>query len=144
VVAAAVLHDVLEDTDAERSELEARFGREVAELVALVSDDPSIGEVDQRKDEVRERVRSADGSAFVVYAADKVSKVRELRILIATGLDPATAGVKLRRYRKSLDMLEQAIPANWLVQVLRFELEALEALPPDQSEVKRRSPRLRD
>jgi (p)ppGpp synthase/HD superfamily hydrolase len=26
VVAAAVLHDVLEDTDAERSELEARFG----------------------------------------------------------------------------------------------------------------------
>jgi (p)ppGpp synthase/HD superfamily hydrolase len=32
------LHDVLEDTDAERSELEARFGPEVAELVALVSD----------------------------------------------------------------------------------------------------------
>ena len=49
--------------------------------------------------------------------------------------------VRLRRYRKSLDMLEQAIPANWLVEVLRFELEALEALPPDQSEVKRRSQR---
>jgi hypothetical protein len=140
VVAAAVLHDVLEDTDAQRSELEARFGREVAELVALVSDDPSIADEEERKDEVRERVRSADGNAFVVYAADKVSKVRELRILIATGLDPASAIVKLRRYRKSLDMLEHAIPANWLVQVLRFELEALEALPPDQHEVKRRSP----
>lgn len=141
VVAAAVLHDVLEDTDAERSELEARFGLEVAELVALVSDDPSIGDIEQRKDEVRERVRRADGNAFVVYAADKVSKVRELRILIATGLDRAAAMVRLRRYRKSLDMLEQAIPANWLVEVLRFELEALEALPPDQSEVKRRSQR---
>src|SRR5918996_6067623 len=42
VVAAAVLHDVLEDTDEERGDLEARFGREVADLVAAVSDDPSI------------------------------------------------------------------------------------------------------
>src|SRR3954447_4509954 len=42
VVAAAVLHDVLEDTDAERADLEARFGTEVADLVAPVSDDPAI------------------------------------------------------------------------------------------------------
>ncbi len=42
VVAAAVLHDVLDDTDSERTELESRFGREVSELVALVSDDSSI------------------------------------------------------------------------------------------------------
>jgi GTP pyrophosphokinase len=42
VVAAAVLHDVLEDTRAERADLEARFGPDVAELVALVSDDPAI------------------------------------------------------------------------------------------------------
>jgi (p)ppGpp synthase/HD superfamily hydrolase len=41
VVAAGVLHDVLEDTDAERSELESRFGARVAELVDAVSDDPS-------------------------------------------------------------------------------------------------------
>jgi (p)ppGpp synthase/HD superfamily hydrolase len=99
VVAAAMPHDVLEDTDAERSELEARFAPEVAELVALVSDAPLIADEGQRKDEVRERVRRADGYALVVYAADKVSKVRELRILIATGRDPATAIVKLRRYR---------------------------------------------
>src|SRR5947209_3185743 len=46
VVAAAVLHDVLEDTDAERAELEARFGSEVAELVSVVSDDPSIEDVE--------------------------------------------------------------------------------------------------
>src|SRR3954470_18473028 len=59
VVAAAVLHDVLEDTEAERSDLEDRFGPEVAELVVAVSDDPSITDKEAQKDEVRERVRRA-------------------------------------------------------------------------------------
>jgi hypothetical protein len=131
VVAAAVLHDVLEDTDADRSQLESLFGREVSELVAVVSDDPRIPDEEQRKDAVRERVRRAGGPALAVYAADKVSKVRELRLLLARGLDPGQASVKLRRYRKSLAMLEREIPDTRVVELLRFELEALESLPPD-------------
>jgi (p)ppGpp synthase/HD superfamily hydrolase len=132
VIAAAVLHDVLEDTDAERSELRARLGSEIADLVALVSDDPTIDDEEQRKDDVRHRVRRAGANALVVYAADKVSKVRELRMLIAAGLDEEAATVKLTRYRKSLAMLEQAIPASGLVDLLRFEVEALETLPPQR------------
>jgi (p)ppGpp synthase/HD superfamily hydrolase len=131
VIAAAVLHDVLEDTDAERADLNARFGPDVADLVALVSDDPNVDDEEQRKDDVRERVRRAGGSALVVYAADKVSKVRELRMLIAAGLDRDASTTKLQRYRKSLAMLEQATPANRVVALLRFELEALETLPPE-------------
>jgi (p)ppGpp synthase/HD superfamily hydrolase len=131
VIAAAVLHDVLEDTNAERADLTARFGTDVAELVVLVSDDPSIDDEEGRKDEVRERVRRARGHALVVYAADKVSKVRELRMLIAAGLARDEAEIKLRRYRKSLGMLEQATPVSPLVELLRFEVEALETLPPD-------------
>ena len=127
---AGPLHDVLEDTDAQRSDLESRFGPQVAELVALVSDDPAIADEEQRKDDVRERVRHAGGYAPVVYASDKVSKVRELRTLMTHGLDPSEAEVKLRRHRRSLDMLEQAIPKNRIVELLRFELEALEQLPP--------------
>jgi (p)ppGpp synthase/HD superfamily hydrolase len=130
VVAAAVLHDVLEDTDAERADLESRFGPEVAEIVALVSDDPSIEDEEQRKDDVRERVRRAGGFATVVYAADKISKVRELRGMIHGGLDRSQAEVKLDRYRRSLAMLENVIPDSRLVEVLRFEIEALERLPP--------------
>jgi (p)ppGpp synthase/HD superfamily hydrolase len=130
VIAAAVLHDVLEDTGAGEADLESRFGQEVTELVALVSDDPTISDEEQRKDDVRERVRRAGGYAPAVYAADKVSKVRELRMLMATGLDQEQAEVKLRRYRRSLEMLEQTIPGTRLEQLLRFELEALELLPP--------------
>ncbi len=131
VIAAAVLHDVLEDTPAERDELRARFGAPVSDLVALVSDDPSIDDEERQKDDTRERVRRAGGYAPVVYAADKVSKVRELRTLIAGGLDRRDAEVKLRRYQKSLVMLEQTIPDSRLVQLLRFELEALQELPPE-------------
>jgi guanosine-3',5'-bis(diphosphate) 3'-pyrophosphohydrolase len=130
VVAAAVLHDVLEDTDAAPAELEQRFGPDVARLVELVSDDPSIAAEEERKDDVRERVRRAGGFAPVVYGADKVSKVRELRMQLATGLDREQAEVKLRRHRRSLEMLEQRIPRSRVVELLRFELEALERLPP--------------
>jgi hypothetical protein len=101
-------------------------------MVALVSDDLSIEDEEQRKDEVRDRVRRAGGHALVVYAADKVSKVRELRMLIAAGLDPDAAGIKLRRYRRSLAMLERATPATAVVELLRFEVEALETLPPER------------
>jgi hypothetical protein len=131
VVAAAVLHDVLEDTDADRSQLEALFGRQVTELVAVVSDNPEIRDEEQRKDAVRERVRHVGGDALAVYAADKVSKVRELRMLVSQGLDPDEAAVRLDRYRKSLEMLEQTIPNARVVKLLRFELEALENLPPE-------------
>jgi (p)ppGpp synthase/HD superfamily hydrolase len=129
-VAAAVLHDVLEDTDADRSQLEALFGRQVSELVAVVSDDPEIPDEERRKDAVRERVRRVGGHALAVYAADKVSKVRELRMLLARGLDPGQASVKLHRYSKSLEMLEHEIPDSRVVELLRFELEAHESLPP--------------
>ncbi len=131
VVAAAILHDVLEDTDVEPAELESRFGRAVKDLVEVVSDDPAIADEEQRKDDVRERVRRAGGDALAVYAADKVSKVRELRMLIANGLAPEDAQIKVRRHRRSLQMLEQELADPSLVELLRFELEALEQLPPE-------------
>lgn len=130
VVAAAVLHDVLEDTDAETPDLEGRFGPAVAELVAVVSDDPTIEDEEAQKDDVRERVRHGGAEAQAVYAADKVSKVRELRMLIAGGLSRERAETKRRRYRKSLAMLEHELPDERLVELLRFELESLESLPP--------------
>ncbi len=130
VIAAAVLHDVLEDTDAGPRELERQFGAQVSRLVALVSDDPSIADKDQRKRDVRERVRGSGREALAVYAADKISKVRELRMQLARGLPPEQAAAKQRRYRDSLSMLEDELEDSRLVEVLRFELEALDQLPP--------------
>jgi (p)ppGpp synthase/HD superfamily hydrolase len=130
VVAAGVLHDLLEETDARRDELEDRFGPDVAGLVAAVSDDPSIDDEEDRKDELRERVRREGGYPAALYAADKVSKVRELRTLLARGGSRQEVQPAVARHRKSLDMLEGALPGSRLTAMLRFELEALEDLPP--------------
>jgi (p)ppGpp synthase/HD superfamily hydrolase len=45
VVAAAILHDVLEDTDAERADLESRFGPEIADLDQPVLPDRHLREL---------------------------------------------------------------------------------------------------
>jgi len=130
VVAAAVLHDLLENTDVTVEEIQARFGSDVAELVETVSDDPSLRDEDERKADLRERVRRAGGYAAVVYTADKISKVREIRMALATGTPRADVEDKLRRHHASLDMLEATIPGGRLVELLRVELETLDELPP--------------
>jgi (p)ppGpp synthase/HD superfamily hydrolase len=130
VVAAAVLHDLLENTDATVEQIESRFGSEVAELVETVSDDPNLSDEEERKADLRERVRRAGGYAAVVYTADKVSKVREIRLALAGGTPRADIEDKLRRHHESLAMLEATIPGGRLVELLRFELDALEEIPP--------------
>jgi hypothetical protein len=44
-------------------------------------------------------------------------------MLVARGLDPDEAAVKLDRYWKSLEMLEHTIPDTTVVELLCFELE---------------------
>jgi (p)ppGpp synthase/HD superfamily hydrolase len=129
VVAAGVLHDVLEDTDAERSELEARFGDEVAELVEAVSEDPSIGDDVERKAALRLQVARAGEHAAAVFAADKVSKARELRQRVSRGRLVRGDDPKVAHYQASLEMLAEVMPEHELVEQLRMELEAVRALP---------------
>jgi (p)ppGpp synthase/HD superfamily hydrolase len=129
VVAAGVLHDVLEDTDAERSELETRFGPDVAELVAAVSDDPTIEDHAERKAALRRQVAQAGECAAAVFAADKVSKARELRVRVSRGRFERKDDAKIAHYEASLEMLSDLIPDHQLVDQLRMELETLHALP---------------
>ena len=102
----------------------------MAGLVALVSDDPSIDGDDARKDDLRERVRAAGGYALAVYAADKVSKVREIRTALAAGAPAGGARSQARPAPRSLAMLDASIPGSRLVELLRFEIEALDEMPP--------------
>jgi (p)ppGpp synthase/HD superfamily hydrolase len=129
VVAAGVLHDVLEDTDAERGELESRFGSRVAELVEAVTDDPTIEDDAERKAALRRQVAAAGECAAVVFAADKVSKARELRVRRSRGRFGRADCGKFAHYEASLAMLSDLIPGHELVDQLRLEVEALQALP---------------
>jgi (p)ppGpp synthase/HD superfamily hydrolase len=129
VVAAGVLHDVLEDTEVERGELEERFGPEVARLVAAVSDDPAIEDHAERKAALRRQVAAAGDRAVAVFAADKVSKARELRARTGHGRFERKDEVRIEHYRASLEMLDDLMPGHELVDQLRVELDALHSLP---------------
>jgi hypothetical protein len=128
VVAAGMLHEVLEDTDSDRSELASRFGEEVAELVEALSDDPSIEDVQERRAALRLQVAEAGPTAEAVFAADKVSKARELRLKATRGVLEPEDRLKLEHYLESLELLETAMPDHELVGQLRLEVEALGAL----------------
>jgi len=125
VVAAGVLHDVLEDTDVEWEELAGRFGERVAGLVAAVSDDPSIEDGAERKAALRRQVAASGTEASVIFAADKVSKVRELRQRRSRGEAGEDDRLKLDHYRASLEMLDGLMPGSDLLDRLRGELDGL-------------------
>jgi hypothetical protein len=122
VIAAGLLHDVVEDTPITLADLTARFGGAVADLVQAVSDDASIDSYRDRKQVLREQVRRAGDDAAVVFAADKIAKVRELPDLVRRDrarFDSTPQGDRARRqldqdhqmrlehYRESLTMLQR-------------------------------------
>jgi (p)ppGpp synthase/HD superfamily hydrolase len=78
VVAAGLLHDTIDGTRVTVARLAMLFGHDVANLVAAVSEDPSITTYRQRKHELRERVRKARRDAALLFAATKIAEVREL------------------------------------------------------------------
>lgn len=74
---AAVLHDTVEDTGVKVVELERRFGTEVAELVAEVSDDKSLPKAERKRLQV-EHAPHASAGARQLKIADKTCNLRDL------------------------------------------------------------------
>jgi len=62
VIAAGILHDTIEKTDADADDLEARFGRPIATLVCAVSEDDRIPDYEQRKAALRSRSPGLDAT----------------------------------------------------------------------------------
>ncbi len=125
VIAGGLLHDVLEKTRTTRAELRSRFGVRVLRLVESVSDDPSIDDYELRKRELRDRIAHAGCSTVAIFAADKISKVRELALLPTSLLDETTTRAKLAHHQASLMMLRRVAGSSALVDLLDAELNRL-------------------
>lgn len=138
VVAAAILHDTIEDTYIQAHDVSDRFGAPVAEIVVTLTEDPKVESFPERKAALRRRIEQGGDDAAAVYAADKVTKVRELRARIGRKPDEVHdehTQQRLEHYIESLAMLERIQHHDPLVTQLRFELEALHSLPPRVREV---------
>jgi (p)ppGpp synthase/HD superfamily hydrolase len=126
-----VLHDVLEKADVRPSELRKRFGGRIARLVVAVSDDDRIEGYGKRKAALRRQVAAAGEEALTLFAADKLSKLRELRREAVVNLDQGAPARRrelrarrLRHYQRSLALLEERLSDSPLVRELRAELHA--------------------
>jgi (p)ppGpp synthase/HD superfamily hydrolase len=79
VLAAALLHDVVEDSELEVEDVRRIGGVRVAKIVAALTDDETIEPYARRKREHREHVEGAGREALAVYAADKLTNLSMLR-----------------------------------------------------------------
>jgi (p)ppGpp synthase/HD superfamily hydrolase len=107
MVAAALLHDVLEDTGVTFDILEAEFGSEVAELVLWLTDvsRPEDGNRSTRKALDRQHSAAAPAAAQTVKVADLISNTRSI-----VAHDPGFAKVYLEEKRLLLEVLTKADP----------------------------------
>ena len=132
LIAAGVLHDVLEKTSAREENVRRKFGLQITRLVLDVSDDDRITSYAKRKAALRRQVAAAGDEAVMLFAADKLSKVRELR---RETIDPPTPGSpgrrrqvrtrRLKHYQRSLALLEERLHGSPIVGEIRSELHVV-------------------
>ena len=77
VVAAALVHDVLEDTSMTEDELRDALGDEVVAIVAAVSEDKDLP-WEERKQQYVEQVAAAGESVWAVSVADKIHNAQSI------------------------------------------------------------------
>ena len=77
VLAAALLHDTIEDTDTTHAELEAEFGVAIAAIVAEVTDDKSLPRHERKRLQV-EHAAHISAPAKLVKLADKICNLRDV------------------------------------------------------------------
>lgn len=101
VLAAALLHDTLEDTETTPEELQALFGTEITSVVVEVSDDKSLPKAERKQLQVEHAAHLSE-RAKLVKLADKIANIRDVA-------DAPPAGWSLERRREYFDWAKQVI-----------------------------------
>jgi (p)ppGpp synthase/HD superfamily hydrolase len=133
VLAAALLHDVVEDSETTLDELRRLFGEEVAGLVGALTDDESLESYRERKAEHRQRVAAAPAGALAIYGADKLTNVTALRDAYAAEGDAVRAEfkvpveLKVEIWEADLELLREKAPELAFLEPLDEGLSRLRA-----------------
>jgi guanosine-3',5'-bis(diphosphate) 3'-pyrophosphohydrolase len=101
VVAAALLHDTLEDTQTSPGELRTAFGERVARIVAEVTDDKSLPKAERKRLQI-EHAAAISREAKLVKLADKICNLRDMA-------DHPPASWDLARRREYFDWAKAVI-----------------------------------
>src|SRR5688572_20699522 len=77
VLAAALLHDTIEDTETTAEDIRQRFGARIASIVEEVTDDQSLPKADQKRLQI-EHAATLSREAKLVKLADKTCNLRDM------------------------------------------------------------------
>jgi guanosine-3',5'-bis(diphosphate) 3'-pyrophosphohydrolase len=77
VLAAAVLHDTVEDTETESADIEREFGERIARIVGEVTDDKSLNKFERKRLQI-EHAKHMSNEGALVKVADKIANVRDI------------------------------------------------------------------
>jgi guanosine-3',5'-bis(diphosphate) 3'-pyrophosphohydrolase len=113
VLAAALLHDTIEDTQTTHDEIEIVFGPEIANIVAECSDDKSLTKLERKQAQI-DHAATLSHKAKLVKLADKIANVSDIN-----GAPPA--GWSLERKRLYFDWAKQVVDR---LRGVHAELEA--------------------
>jgi guanosine-3',5'-bis(diphosphate) 3'-pyrophosphohydrolase len=86
VLCAALLHDVIEDTETTEIELVERFGKKIAAIVMELTDDKALPKVERKLRQVQ-YAPVASHEAKLVKLADKICNLRDILINPPSGWD---------------------------------------------------------
>lgn len=131
VLAAALLHDVVEKSETSAAEVRQRFGDTVGDLVDALTEDETIPAYEERKQEHRWRVAETGPEALAIFAADKLTNVmmlREAYALIEESVSEELAvslDLKIYIWEADLEMLFDEAPDMDLTEQLADEMVGL-------------------
>jgi (p)ppGpp synthase/HD superfamily hydrolase len=77
ILAAAILHDVVEDTGTPTEEITQRFGAEISDLVMEVTDDKSLPKVERKRLQIVHAPQKSP-AARQIKLADKISNLKTI------------------------------------------------------------------
>lgn len=103
ILAAALLHDTLEDTETSYEELRGQFGEEIADVVVEVTDTKWLAKHSRKRLQISKAAHSSTRAA-AVKIADKISN---LRAMLATPPE----GWTLQRKQEYFDWAAQVVAA---------------------------------
>ena len=101
VLAAALLHDTIEDTNTSLEELEIVFGYEIAGIVAECTDDKTLSKLERKQAQI-DHASHISHKARLVKLADKIANVNDIH-------DAPPAGWSLERKREYFDWAKKVV-----------------------------------
>lgn len=122
-LAAAVLHDTIEDTTTDHDDLSEKFGRRVADFVAALSKDKRLPE-ETREEAYHQALAAAPTEVQLCKLADVYDN-----LIDSVGMDAKQRQKKIGKARQAVEIFTPRFPDRWrhVLDLVREQIERAES-----------------